>query len=183
MVKAPKRPSREFLEAIDDLAGKVDMTRVRALIAAGEIDGAIEIVHAKAGGTLTTRRAMQAGLALALTPAKSDGATDPIFAAIARMNESDAAHCASCEAADSVAQRQVGKTVTPEAVAEKERLADAYAEAEAEFASTAPTTRAGIVAALEHAREYSTNGAMFGCDQELIGTFLANMAEAAGSIG
>lgn len=122
--------------------------------------------------TTTTRRSfLSAAAATAVLPAGALAQTDPIFAAIERHRAAFKEFAAASLANDTVAAKKIGRQITQ---ADNDRLdaaQDADLEAAELVASTAPTTMAGLAAALVWLLEYD-----HGCIPDTTIQFLETLA-------
>jgi hypothetical protein len=128
--------------------------------------------------THISRRALAAGLALAPVvglPALAGAIptvphVDPIIAAIARHRELWRAFEAVCQRTDGVLAEQQGREVTQEDEDLYEATRDAEEIALDNLLETAPTTKAGARAAIEHLIGYDR-----GCEPRAVGAFAATL--------
>ena len=108
----------------------------------------------------TSRRAVLASLAAAPVAglpalALSEGAPDPIFAAIERHKVAWGVFNDGCSITDEVLAEQQGRIVTPEDEATWERISAAEIAAMNALAETPPQTVAGLLAALDYLRAFT----------------------------
>jgi len=108
----------------------------------------------------TSRRAVLASLAVAPVAglpalALSEGAPDPIYAAIERHKVAWAVFNDGCYITDEVLARQQGRIVTPEDEATWKRISAAELAAIFALAETPPRTVAGLLAALDYLRAFT----------------------------
>jgi hypothetical protein len=76
--------------------------------------------------------------------------SDPIFAAIARHEATEARYCAACKLTDEVAAEQEGRAIAPADEAEFEAAEAANDSALEALLATPPTTTAGARAGLDY---------------------------------
>ena len=110
--------------------------------------------------TKTSRRAVLASLAAAPIAglpalALSNGAPDPIFAAIERHKAARLAFHDACDLTDEVRAEQEGRVISVEDEATYERISAAELAALDTLAETPPRSLAGLLAALDYLRFYA----------------------------
>jgi len=123
---------------------------------------------------MITRRTIigAAATAVVASPIISVADTDPILAIIDRHRAALAELTAASIATDEVKASNEGREVAPDADARLEVAADADFELRELLASTAPTTMAGLAAAISWLMEYDE-----GCLPETSGRFLRTLAK------
>ena len=106
----------------------------------------------------------------ALSAAAAAQETDPIFAAIERVNATWAAYSDACDLTDNVAREEKGETVSEADKTIYELARTAWQEAEDALVATIPTTLAGARAAIAYLVEYGKD-----CVPENSGRFLRTL--------
>jgi hypothetical protein len=84
-------------------------------------------------------------------PARAEALSlDPIFAAIARHEATEARYCVACKLTDEIAAEQEGRAIAPANEAEFEAASAANDSALEALLATPPTTKAGARAGLDY---------------------------------